>query len=222
MLALHEYNECWLYHSLAEQEVEPRIGQIWHMCLSMELEHFQLASEMLRKHQGKDAEDLCPSQLPQPMVLRSNIDYVRKCLATQVTLTANGPEIVPVGKLPADSKYHWYQQAANDAFAPSQNIIQRHINRMGEDFRIELKGPHPVESFRDRKSVAMSDGCILEGKEVFDRSGNGIGKVKEVGYDSFLLDRRFAKDLDVPVNVIRRVAKEIQLEIDEKQLEKVG
>ena len=222
MLVLREYNECWLYHSLIEQETDPRIRLIWHTCLSMEVEHLKMASAMFRKYQHKDAEEVWPGQVPQPLVLRSNIDYVRKCLATQVTLTANGPDIVPVGKLPGDSKYHWYQRVVNDAFVPSQNIIQRRINRVGEDFRIELKGPHPVESFRDRKSVAMSSGCILEGKDVLGKDGNEIGKVKEVGYDSFLVDRRFAKDVDVPLNVVQWIAREIQLEINEDQLEKVG
>ncbi len=222
MLLLHEYVECWLYHSLMDQEVDPQIGRIWQLCLSQELEHLKIASEMLRSFENKEAEELLPSILPAPLVLKSNIDYVRRCLAAQVNLTAQGPDIIPVSKLSNDSKYGWYQQKVNDSFVPSQNIIQRHINGSGEDFRVELQGPHPVDSFRDRKSVAMADGCILEGKEVFDRSGNDIGRVKEIGYNSFVVDRRLKRDVDVPLNAISKVAKQIQLEVDENQLEKTG
>ncbi|OPY68543.1 MAG: hypothetical protein A4E57_01723 [Syntrophorhabdaceae bacterium PtaU1.Bin034] len=222
MLVLHEYNECWLYHSLMEQEVDSKIRKIWEMCLSMELQHLRIASECLQKYENKDARDMCPQMLPDPIVLRSNIDYVRNILATQVKLTADGPNIVPVDQLPGDSRYSWYQRTVNDAFVPSQNIIQRRINDRGEDYRLELSGPHPVESFRDRKRVAMSETCILEGMEVADHQGKSIGQIKEMYFNEFLLNRRLKADLYVPLNAIEKVAKEIQLKINEEEIENMG
>ena len=42
-------------------------------------------------------------------------------------------------------------------------MIQKHINSMGEDYRLEINGTHPVQSFQDRTVVPMADSCILEG-----------------------------------------------------------
>ncbi len=222
MLLLHEYNECWLYHSFLIQEVDPKIRQVWDTCLSMELGHLRIAAECLRMYEKKEAQAMCPGEMPDPIILKSNIDYVRGVLSTQVRLTANGPDIIPLDQLPSSSMYHWYQQKVNDGFVPSQNIIQRHINDMGEDFRVELKGPHPVEAFRDRDRVAMSDRCILEGMRVTDHQGKSIGEVKELGYRDFLLNRRLQKDLYVPLDAIERVAREIQLKINEEEVDTMG
>ena len=49
--------------------------------------------------------------LPESLILRSNIDYVRDLLLTQTALTANGTEIVPTSQLPSDNRYFWYQRS---------------------------------------------------------------------------------------------------------------
>ncbi len=222
MAVLHEYNECWLYHSLMEQEVDPRIRSVWETALAMEIEHLHIVAELFQKYENRQAEELCPAGLPEPLVLKSNIDYVRQILASQVDLTASGPDFVAVSSLPGDTRYHWYQQTVNDAFVPSQNIIQKHIDERGKDFRLELRGEHPIVAFRDRKMVAMVGSTILQGMEVADRNGRRIGQVKDIGYNDFLLARRLARDVYVPMNAVQRIAREIQLEIDKDQIDEMG
>jgi hypothetical protein len=205
-----------------QQEADPKIRQIWEMCLAVELEHLRVASEYLEQYERKDPREICPAEMPEALVLQPNIDYVRDILSTQVPLTANGPDIIPVDNLPGDSRYFTYQQMVNDAFVPSQNIIQRHINESGEDFRLELAGPHPVNTFRDRKRVAMSDSCILEGMNVADHQGKTLGQIKEMRFRDFILNRRLRPDLYVPLDAIEKVAKEIQLKINEEEIENMG
>jgi hypothetical protein len=61
-----------------------------------------------------------------------------------------------------------------------------------------------------------------EGMAVADHRGRKIGEVKEMGFRDFLLNRRLQRDLYVPLDAIEKVAKEIQLKIDEDEIEKMG
>jgi rubrerythrin len=222
MMVLHEYLECWLYHSLMQQEPDPKVKMIWEICLLQELEHLKMASSMLQKMEKKDAQELVPAELPQDLVLRSHTDYVRNILATQVNLTANGTEIVPMNQLPDDSRFAQYQTKVNDIFVPSQNIIQEHIQKIGQDYRLELKGPHPVESYRDRTRVPLSEDYLMVGMDVADQQGNPIGQVGDVVYNKFVLNRKKQQSLDVPLDAVKKSGRGLQLSMSEKQLKNIS
>jgi hypothetical protein len=40
-----------------------------------------------------------------------------------------------------------------NGYVPSTEVIQRHIDKNGQDYRIELRGEHPVERFKSREKV---------------------------------------------------------------------
>ncbi len=155
-LVLHEYNECWLYYSMMQQEPDARIKKIWEKHLNMEIEHLKIASELMKKYEKKDPEDMYPKALPDILKFESNIDYVRQIMAEQTDYNALETEFVPAEKIPKDSRYDMYQYKVNYGGAPSQKVIESYIKKNGEDYRQELKGPHPVERFRDRKAVSLS------------------------------------------------------------------
>ena len=89
-LVLHEYNECWLYHSLAQDEPDSRIKKIWEMHLEMEIEHLKIACELMKERQKKDPEEMLPKQMPAPFKFESNIDYVREIMSEQTDYNAMG------------------------------------------------------------------------------------------------------------------------------------
>lgn len=149
MLVMHEYNECYLYHGFMEQEIDPAAKKLWELHLSMELEHFRIACDMLQKYDKKDAEELLPNTFPKPITFESNVDYVRDVLKNQVELTAQDTEFVPKQELKKDSRYMKTQSILNTGTVPSEQVIKEHVKKLGTDYRYQLKGEHPVERLRE-------------------------------------------------------------------------
>ncbi len=134
---LHEYHECWLYHSFMEHEVDDRIKKVWELHLMMEIQHLQTAAHLLQKFEKKDPTELCPSTLPKSLVLESAIEYVRKILDEQVNLTADGTEFEKVDDLPPDHRYFAYQSVVNSGRVPSEDVIEMNKKKNGDDYRVK-------------------------------------------------------------------------------------
>lgn len=143
-LVFHEYNECWLYYSFMQQEPDRRVKALYELHLNMEIEHLRLACEMMRNVEGRDPEELLPAAIEAPLMFQENKAYVREVLKAQVDLTAKGTEFVPIGKLRSDHRYFAYQEAVNEGGVPSEQVIEEARDRLGEDYRLETEGPHPI------------------------------------------------------------------------------
>ncbi len=156
-LLLHEYNECWLYYSFVQEESDERIKRIWKDQLDCEIDHLHQAAELLQQYEGRDAESLLPaSGFPELMKFQSNKEYVRDVIASQIHLTADGNMLKPVDSLPPSHRYFTWQGLVNvDGSAPSQWVVEHHIERHGTDWRLETEGPHPVEELRARETVTV-------------------------------------------------------------------
>jgi hypothetical protein len=149
MLLLHEYNECYLYYSFLQGEVDPRIRKIWELHLGMEIEHLRLACDLFRSIEKKDPESVLPRELPEVVQFKSNKEYVRRVLETQVGLSADLTEFVPMDQLPEGHRFHQYQKAVHgDGPVPSEAVIEEHKRTAGGEYRVQPGGPHPVASAR--------------------------------------------------------------------------
>jgi hypothetical protein len=158
MWVMHEYNECYLYHSLMNQEPDSYIKGIWEKLLYEEIEHLRIACEMMKKHENRDpAEVLLPAQLPEPVIFQSNIDYIREILATQTDYTEYEMQFLPLDQVADKSRFQMYQDAVNDGmgFIPSQRVIENNIRDNRQDYRLEAKGPHPLKRFQTREKVTV-------------------------------------------------------------------
>ncbi len=151
---LHEYNECYMYHSCATSETEPTIKKMWERHFDMEREHLRMAIEMTKHYEGHDPTDLLPEHFPELTIFQSNKDYIREVIANQVNLTQRDTDFVPFDQRP--DRYDMYQKAVNDGggIAPSHEVIQRRIDQAGEDYRLETEGQHPVEGMQGRNRDA--------------------------------------------------------------------
>jgi hypothetical protein len=150
---MHQYAECYLYHSFLQQEEEPRIKKIWEEHLDMEIGHLHASCEMMKKYEKREADEFLPSAMPAPLIMQSNIDYVRKIIAEQADYNALGTDYVPRDEFPSDHRYHEHQKKTNGNWIPSQEVIAGHIEKFERDYRFEAKGAHPVERFREREKV---------------------------------------------------------------------
>jgi hypothetical protein len=156
MWVMHEYNECYLYHSFMNGEPDPRIKAVWERHLYEEIEHLRIACEMMRQYERKDPVEMLPGELPEPVIFQSNIDYVREILATQTDYTQHEMQFMPLSEVPDKSRYEMYQRMVNDGmgFIPSQRVIENIIRDNRQDYRIE-KSPHPVQRMQTREKVTV-------------------------------------------------------------------
>lgn len=147
---LHEYNECWLYWSFMQEEQDRQVKQLWETHLGMELTHLQQIGKVAQK-MGVEVGEVLPEVLPPPLQFRSQVDYVREILATQVDYNAFETEIGPAGQLPENPRYQECQQTLNAKGAPSEEVIKLVSRKEGRDYRQELAGEHPVKELRQKK-----------------------------------------------------------------------
>ncbi|WP_236647866.1 hypothetical protein [Micromonospora sicca] len=124
---------------------------MWELHLQMELAHLQQAADLLRRHDGREPEEIVGSAgLPEPVTFEPNKDYLRHLLATQIDLTKLGEGYVTE----AHERFEWMQQQVHDGQKPpSEQVIDMHRERFGDEYRIETEGPHPVEGLRAEEGV---------------------------------------------------------------------
>lgn len=146
MLAMHEYLECYLYWSFLQQEVDPRVRALWELHLNMEIEQLRVAGDLLRRFDGKEPEEVLPLELPEPVLMQENKEYVRSVLATQVDLTADHLDVT----MERPARYGAYQAAVHgDGPVPSEEVIDLNRAEHGREYRLETEGPNPVERLRE-------------------------------------------------------------------------
>jgi len=149
-LVLHEYNECWLYWSCMQTEVDNRIKAIWELHLNMEIEHLRIACQMQREIEGVDPESYLPEGgMPEPLTFESNKDYLRDVLQRTVHWTPYDAQFVPITDLPPDHRFFDYQRKVNSGGVPSNEVIEQHRAQFGEEYRDVTEGPHPIEPLRE-------------------------------------------------------------------------
>jgi hypothetical protein len=147
-LVNHEYNECYLYYSFMQTESDRRVKAIWELHLNMELEHLRLACELMRRHDGREPEEILAPELPNVLTFEPNKAYIRELLDTQVDLTTLGTGYVRE----AHERFQRMQeQLMGGEEPPSERVIEAHEEQFGTDYRLETEGPHPVERLRQRE-----------------------------------------------------------------------
>jgi hypothetical protein len=144
-LVNHEYNECYLYYSFMEQESDARVKAIWELHLNMELEHLRLAGDLLRRHDGREPEQIVAPQLPEVLTFEPNKGYLRELLATEIDLTTLGAGYVRE----AHERFQRMQERLNGAAEPpSDQVVAQHRQMLGQDYRVQTEGEHPDPSQR--------------------------------------------------------------------------
>ncbi len=121
---LHEANEVYNYWSCVEYEENPRIKKIWERFLDYELGHFRLVRELFENTERRDAQQVVPATLPEPIRYESQREFVRKVLGEEVDLRANRTEFMPKDELPAANRSAECAQQLNADGSPSELVAQ--------------------------------------------------------------------------------------------------
>ena len=150
---MHEYTECYLYYSCYEDESDERIKKIWLSHFEEELTHLKIASEMLKKYEGREWTDLFVggADFPSLLKLHENKEYVRDVIKS-VRLTGYKETMIKIDALSENAEFFKYQRQVNGQISQvaSHNVIEKRIKKFGEDYRFEVKA-NPEKTLRDRK-----------------------------------------------------------------------
>ena len=61
MLLWHEYQECYLYYSFYETEVDARVKKMWEMHFEQECMHLSMACDLLQKYEDTEWQQIIPA-----------------------------------------------------------------------------------------------------------------------------------------------------------------
>lgn len=151
---MHEYTECYLYYSCMESETDTRIKELWRKFYLEECGHLQHVAGLLCKYEGKPWQSvfLCGGNFPEPLILGSNVDYVREVLRKTVHNTSFFEGYTPVSELPKESKFKWYNDKVNgqENDVASHAVIRDFIKANGKDYRFETSA-NPIPELQDRE-----------------------------------------------------------------------
>lgn len=119
---LHEANEVYNYMSCVEYEESPRVRSIWERFLDYELGHLRYVAELFERVERRDAAEVLPEKLPEPIEYRSQRDFVRQVLAAETHLRAVGTELVPADQEPPNGASRKYRGHVNSEGSPSEIV----------------------------------------------------------------------------------------------------
>ena len=127
---LHEANEVWNYYGCVQAEPNPRIRAIWERFLDYELGHLAFVRDLFERHEARDAAEILPSQLPEPIDYSSQREFVRETLEREQNLSAVGPDVlVPRNRESAATKA--YRDGLNGAGSPSDTVAGGYVWQPG-------------------------------------------------------------------------------------------
>ncbi|MDO4583448.1 MAG: hypothetical protein Q4E67_05225 [Planctomycetia bacterium] len=162
-MLMHEFLECYLYYSFYTDEPDRSIRKIWELHLEQEISHLHRVKELFEKYEKRQWEEVTDGEFPELLHFHDMKDYVREILGTQVYLTADQEEFVPINELPKEHDFYEFQQHVNKRpkEVPSHVVIEEMIDAKGEDYRYEVM-ENPVEELRDRKEDNIKVGRVAQ------------------------------------------------------------
>lgn len=119
---LHEATEVYNYHSCAVQESDPRIRAIWERMVDYELGHLHFVRDLYENRERRDAAEIIPARLPDPLPHRSQRAFVRDVLRDEVDLRARGMAIVPEKEEDPRGRSATYRAQLNTDGSPSDAV----------------------------------------------------------------------------------------------------
>jgi hypothetical protein len=128
---LHEANEVYNYWSCVESESDARIRAIWERFLDYELGHVRFVAELFEQTERRDAAEVLPERLPEPIRYQSHREFVRETLRRELTLSARGSEFVD--RDDESDATRAYRDQMNADGSPSETVAAGYVWRPGTE-----------------------------------------------------------------------------------------
>jgi hemerythrin superfamily protein len=152
-LVIHEYNECYLYYSFLRQETDPRVRAVWELYLDMELTRLQLARDLLRRFDGREAEEIVGSGLPEPLGFEQNREFLRQLLASRLDPDALGSGSIRDVPEVREVRERLENVPATDGVPDVVDVLMEQHNRIEALF-------HEMEVATDERRQAVWDELV--------------------------------------------------------------
>ncbi len=160
----HEFTEVCNYYTCYKDEVDPKLKQIWEEFLMMEVEHLQLAAEILKKKENREAEEIIGTTVYETCHFESQKKYVKEILNSQIDKRLNESQgYAFIDELPDDWTGYAVQEAQNKLGAPSETAIRISMSTLGRD----------VVS-ADNKLIKSQPELLERGLEDFSQAPNTV------------------------------------------------
>lgn len=155
---LHEANEVYNYWSCVQSEKNPRLKRIWERFLDYELGHVQVVKQLFEDIERRDAQEVLPSKLPEPIAYVSGRAFVRQTLAREVDLRASGQNFVDKEELPARTASDEYASKLNTDGSPSELVAAGYVWSPGTELAAPLPPPTGLRIAGEHKRPAKGNG----------------------------------------------------------------
>ena len=130
---MHEAAEVYNYHGCAQNEKNPRLKALWERFLDYELGQLHMAIEHFERLDGRDIAQILTNELPDPIPIESQREFVRKVLASEVDLRADGTQFVDKAQEPQRSID--YRDQLNSAGSPTEQVADGYRWRPGTELK---------------------------------------------------------------------------------------
>lgn len=134
---LQELTEVYGYYSCLQWESDGRVRAVWERFLDYELGQLQHVAELFGQMEGREAAEVIPERLPEPMEFESQREFIRKTLKEEIDLRADGCDYVDKANEPERS--HIYRRRLHGEGCPSETVAAGYRWRPGG----ELNRDHP-------------------------------------------------------------------------------
>jgi hypothetical protein len=148
---LHEAGEVYNYWSCLESEGNPRVRAIWERFLEYELGHVRFVAELFEETEGRDAAEVLPERLPEPIRYQSHREFVRETLRRELTLSAAGTEFVDREQETAAT--HGYRNHLNSEGSPTETVAAGYVWRPGTELTDPATRARQVSSDPKRRAA---------------------------------------------------------------------
>jgi rubrerythrin len=119
---MHEAHEVYTYYSCMQQEKNQQVKAIWERFVDYELGHLQFVRQLFEKYEKRDAAELLPKKLPDPIDWRSHREFIRQTLRNEVDLRTRGPNFIQASEETPDSPSVLYRNQMNSEGSPSEIV----------------------------------------------------------------------------------------------------
>lgn len=175
-LLIHEFTEVCNYYTCLEDEIDSRIKKTWEIFLDMELGHLQIASELFKKYEKRDPEEVIGSEIIIPCRFVSQKEYVQKILEKEVNkrLAPEGAFYKTYEEIPDDWASYPVQDRVAEISAPSENAIRiasiyHDRDVVAAEDQLKKKEVKLLEKGLQEKSVAHNTVMPAELQDMIDK-----------------------------------------------------
>ncbi|QSQ20666.1 hypothetical protein JY651_36345 [Pyxidicoccus parkwayensis] len=119
---LHECMQVYNFYSCLAYEKNPRIKEIWQRFTDYELGQLHHVIQLFQQAEGRDAAEILPKTLPDPVGFKEHREFIRKTLNEEEDLASNGPDYVRLSELPRDHRSFVYRDQLNSDGSPSETV----------------------------------------------------------------------------------------------------